>query len=194
MGDLVAFGRYEQDNNVSNGAEPIVWEILEIRDNDILVISQSAIDCQRYHAKYVTVTWQTSSIRQWLNGTFFNAAFSLEEQEQILTTDMKAAPNPWYDTEPGMDTQDRIFLLSIQEVKQYFPSDSRRMCAATPYAVNQGAYVNPATGCSWWWLRTPGCSSKDAASVNSDGTIDYDDAAVNTPPGTIRPIMWIRMG
>ena len=190
-GDIIQFGAYPQN---SSSSSPIEWIVLNNTDGKLLVISSNALDCQKYHSRDTDVTWETCSLRQWLNSTFYNAAFNEEEQTQILTTTVSADFNPQYSTNPGSDTQDKLFLLSIDEVKQYFPSNSERVCRATLYAVNQGAYENPSTGGSWWWLRTPGNSSSDASSVNSDGSIDYDDGSVASTKGVVRPAMWISLG
>lgn len=194
IGDIISFGRYEQDNNSSNGAEPIEWIVLDTqKDGQALLISKMALDCQPFNTDKTAVSWETSSIRQWLNGIFYNAAFNIAEQEQIITTMVTADNNPIYNTSPGSNTNDKLFLLSLEEVNKYIPEDSKKVCNATQYAVKQGAYVNPNNGGSWWWLRSPGITNCDAASINSDGSVDYDDGSVNSGKGTIRPAMWIKI-
>lgn len=188
VGDIISFGSYPQN---ASGSSPIAWIVLDKVDGKLMLISQNAIDCQKYNSQSTGTTWESCSLRQWLNSSFYNAAFNSEEQKQILTTTVSADRNPEYSTDPGPATQDKIFLLSIDEAKQYFGNDTERICQATSYAVNQGAYVSSGTGGSWWWLRTPGSSSKDAASVNSDGSIDYDDGTVISSRGTVRPVVWI---
>lgn len=193
-GNTITFGQYEQDNNFSNGTEPIDWLVLDVKeDGQVLVISKMALDCQPYHASKTAVTWESSTLRQWLNGVFYNTAFDADERAQIELTEVTAEPNPYYNTTAGSNTNDKLFLLSLDEVSEYLPYDSARICNATQYAIKQGAYVNPTTGGSWWWLRSPGISSYDAASINSDGSIDYDDGSVDSAKGTVRPAMWIRL-
>lgn len=188
VGQIIQFGSYPQ---TSAGIGPLDWIVLAQKDNMLLVVSREAIDCQKYHSQNIDVTWETCSLRSWLNNTFYNAAFSSEEKGKIQTTIVTADQNPQYTTNPGNNTLDKLFLLSIQEATQYFDSDNERECRATQYAISQGAYESVSTGCSWWWLRTPGISNKDAASVNSDGSIDYDDGSVVSSKGTVRPAMWI---
>lgn len=192
VGDIFSFGTYEQDNNIENGAEELKWKIIDKKDNELLIITTSAIDCQPYNATKIDITWESCSLRKWLNGTFYNAAFSPEEQRQVLTTHVTADSNPRYNTTPGSDTYDKVFALSLYEVEQYFAGDSNRQCSPTPYAVGNGAYQNEYGNC-WWWLRSPGESAHDAASVNSDGTIDYDDGTVSSTKGAVRPVIWIRL-
>lgn len=190
VGDTIQFGSYPQG---SSKKEPIDWLVLDVEDDKVLVISCEALDSQKYHSQHTNVTWATCSLRQWLNDAFYNTAFTAEEQLKIQTTTVSADPNALYRTDPGADTKDKIFLLSITEATEYFGSNSERVCRATQYAIDQNAYVNTSTGGSWWWLRTPGNSNKDAASVNSDGSIDYDDGYVTSNRGVVRPAMWISL-
>ena len=180
VGDSLEFGTYEQDGFSGNDAEDIEWIILDKTADKILVVSKYALDCQRYHRQNESVTWETCSVRTWLNSTFYNAAFSADEKQRILTTK---------DTETSV--QDKIFLLSIDELEEYFSDKSERICRATSYAIDQNAYVNPSTGGSWWLLRTEGESSHHVMSVNSDGKIDYEGGKVASDRGTVRPVMWL---
>ena len=42
VGDIIEFGSYEQDNDSSNGSEPIKWRVLEVSDGSALVVSEYA--------------------------------------------------------------------------------------------------------------------------------------------------------
>ena len=64
-----------------------------------------------------SVTWETCSLRKWLNDEFVNEAFSKKEQKYIPTVTVPAHKNPKYDTDPGKATKDKVFLLSAVEVK-----------------------------------------------------------------------------
>ncbi len=193
VGDIITFGRYEQDNNTYNGPEDLEWEILEIHGNELLLITKYAIDTQSYHSYDTAVTWETCDLRYWLGYNFFQTAFTPEEQAKVLLSSVIPDPNPKFSTEPGEVTQDTVFLLSLPQVSYYFPEDEDRLCYPTPYAKARGAYVSGKTGGCWWWLRTPGNTPKDASSINSDGTIDFDDGSVNSSRGTVRPVMRVDM-
>lgn len=192
VGDTVVFGSYEQDNDPS-GEEGVEWLVLAKEDGRMLLISRYALDCRKYHDALADVTWETCSLRAWLNGTFFSSAFSAEEQELVAAARVPADPNPSYGAPAGNDTTDRVFLLSIAEADRYFASDGARMCEGTEYCRAHGAY-RAANGNSLWRLRSPGNGSDFSAGVDENGSVypggylvDYDRLAV-------RPAMWIDLG
>ena len=189
VGSIYTFGAYPQ----SGSNDPIEWIVAECKNGNALLVSRYGLDTVRYHNKAENVTWETSSVRKWLNTVFYQAAFSESEQAAILISDCYGEDNDQYNVDGGNDTLDRVFLLSADEACMYFPSDAERYCRATTYAIEQGAYINPSTGGSWWWLRSPGYSQQDAASVNSDGSMDLDDGTVTSEKGTVRPAIWIEL-
>ena len=156
----------------------------------MLVISKYALDCQPYSTSYTSVTWETCSLRKWLNGSFFNAAFSSEEKKSIIRSTVTADKNPSYSTSPGKNTMDKVFLLSIDEVNKYFSSDSARQCHGTAYCFAQGAYKSAYSVCLWW-LRTPGVNSHYAASVEPGNSVRDDGTVVDVRDYAVRPALWI---
>lgn len=194
VGDYVVFGSYEQDNNTSNGKEDVEWLVLAKEGDKALVISKYALDFQQYNTSYTDVTWETCSLRKWLNGMFISNAFSSDEQSMIQSTTVTADKNPSYSTSPGNNTTDKVFLLSITEINKYFSSDSARQCSATAYAKAQGAYTNTSNGSYWWWLRSPGGDSSRAALVDYDGSVYSSGRSVDLSNGAVRPALWINLG
>ena len=83
-GDVVYFGSYEQDNDFTNGKEPIEWLVVRIQDGKALLLSKDVLDYQQYHSAHASITWEECAIRAWLNDSFLNAAFTIEEQAQLL--------------------------------------------------------------------------------------------------------------
>lgn len=57
QGDVITFGAYEQDNNHSNGTEPLEWIVLDRQDDKVLLLSRYVIDCQQYHEEWCDITW-----------------------------------------------------------------------------------------------------------------------------------------
>ena len=192
-GDTYIFGTYEQDNNISNGNELIEWTVLDRVGNEILVISDKALDCQPYNVDDENVTWETCTLRSWLNSDFYNTAFSEEDKKVIVQTEVSADKNPDYDTNPGNDTMDNVFLLSITEAEKYFSLNSARECKPTEYAVANGAAFWNVNRKCWWWLRSPASIQVCAAGVSADGSIGYSGIYVYAVDACIRPAMWISL-
>ena len=193
-GDSVHFGAYMQKDGRTK--EPIEWQILETEDNRILIISKHALDNQPYNTEKKEVTWEACSLRKWLNGTFLNTAFSSEEQKLIKTVAVSADKNPNYDTDPGKDTKDQVFLLSVTEVNQYFRdpffSIDDLQCKGTEYCYTQQEGIEWDNGYCWWWLRSPGYEPDDAAYVDDLGNICSYGYDVNMYC-EVRPALWINL-
>ena len=196
VGDTLVFGTYEQDNDTTNGKEDIEWLVLTKENNKILVVSDKALDCKPYNQSRDYVTWETCSLRNWLNNDFINAAFTAEKRAMIPTVTVSADMNPEYNTNPGNATKDRVFLLSIVETEKYFTSDEARKCVPTEYAISNGAYTSDSytkggkvTCC--WWLRSPGNSQSYAAYVLAGGSVYGYGHRVNNDYTSVRPALWI---
>ena len=85
IGDTIEFGTYEQDNDESDGKEPIEWIVLEKEDGCVFLISEYCLEYRAYNTDSEDVTWENSALREWLNDNFIDEAFSSEEKEMIIT-------------------------------------------------------------------------------------------------------------
>ncbi len=207
VGQYVKFGAYEQDYDASDGKEEIEWLVLEKEDSRVLLISKYALECMEYdsYAGNTYVTWDTCDLREFLNGTFVNQAFSDSEAAIIPTVRVTADATPECDIDPGIDTDDKVFLLSVDEANKYFHSDIDRQCEATDYAKKRGARSSSVNDNCWWWLRTISGEEKVyATGVNDDGiigenTTDFKwdehytsvEIEIEADDGAVRPAMWI---
>lgn len=148
VGSEVFFGTYEQDGNSSNGAEPIKWIVIDKIDDGYLMISKYILDCGKYYG-YTMDRWEHAALRTWLNGTFYNTAFTQTEKNRMLTI---VVTDP-YDYEWGVaDTivTDPVFILSWKDVENYFPSEDKRRTRPTEYVRNKGLRTYDDGYCSWW--------------------------------------------
>ena len=194
--ETLVFGTYEQDNDETNGKEPIEWIVLAREAGKTLLISKYALDCAAYNEERVDITWENSTLRAWLNGAFLNGAFTAEEQAKIVPAEVKAELNPCYDTSPGADVTDRVFLLSVNEAQSYFTTDEARACRATPYADAKSTWFDPATTvdgyvlCTWL-LRSPGAKPDKATSCTSAGWVELGGGGVDSADLAVRPALWL---
>ncbi|MEL7570586.1 MAG: DUF6273 domain-containing protein [Eubacteriaceae bacterium] len=193
-GEIIYYGNYEQDNNTANGKEAIQWLVLSVEKNKALLISYMCIDCKKYNENNTSVTWETCTLRKWLNTDFLNNAFTIDEQKKIITTTLKNVNNPVYEGIGGKDTKDKIFFLGIYDFK-YITSPNYILAESTAYAISKGANVNYKTNKSWWWLRSPGKDNKKAAGVyvGRQGSIEHFGYDIIDSEGTVRPVFWLKL-
>ena len=170
--------------------EPIKWRVLQSENGEAFLLSDVILDKQLYNENDKYVTWEKSSLRAWLNKKFIKRAFIDEEREKINITEIVNQDNPVYGTEGGNNTFDKIFLLSLSEVSEQqdgekygFLDDEIRACGKSDFSK---------TG-SWWWLRSPGSYSLDAAEVNDDGWVGRNGSRVDSSYGGVRPALHLNL-
>ncbi len=168
MEGFVLFGSYEQDGDASNGPEPIEWQVVDQNENGTLLLSRYVLDGAQYNDERTDVTWETSSLRKWLNSDFYNLAFNQKEQARINTVTLVNEDNELFGTPGGKDTNDRVFVLSLPELRHYFYFDSwdadnySGYCASliargTTHAVHEGVA---------WGVITEGFYNRTLAEKN----------------------------
>ena len=111
--------------------EPIKWRVLNRNGNDAFLLADVALDDQEYNTNYEDVTWESSSMRSWLNGygasvnqpkidysrkNFIDSAFTSTQKNAIKTTNVVNNNNIYNGTTGGKNTLDKVFLLSESEV------------------------------------------------------------------------------
>ncbi len=222
VGDIVKFGNYEQDGDYYNGQELIEWEVLDVvNGNKALLISRYALDYKKYNDRYdYDVTWETSTLRKWLNTEFYDIAFNDIEKEMIPTV-VVASGKMRDGTSAGKNTKDKVFCLSIEEVKKYYGftwydneyqygCNQKLICIPTQHAMNLGVptyaiteedyysfyknrgYTPDAIGLNAcdWWLRS--LSQKFyACPVTLDGFAGVGAVNSTEIPYGIRPVIYI---
>lgn len=196
-GDRIKFGTYPQGSNGER--KSIEWRVLTVQSDRALVVTEKLIDCIPVNETYSSVTWETCTLRTWLNGDFMDDAFSSSEKKVILTVTNANPKNPKYGTDSGDSTQDQIFILSYDEANNYFSSDKDRMAAPTAYTRMKGAYtesdITLSTGetTGIWWLRTSGSDDYCAMRVRISGFINQKGYHVHNYSTCVRPAFWLRI-
>ncbi|MFR7538606.1 MAG: DUF6273 domain-containing protein [Clostridium sp.] len=188
--DCIYFGNYYQSN--SSTKEPIKWRVLSVDGNDAFLLADQNLDAKPYNEEDTDVTWATCTLRTWLNGTFLNTAFTSAEQTAIKNTTVVNEDNPYDGTEGGVNTTDKVYLLSIAEAcntaygfnGEFRTVSETREAKSTAYAKWQGP----------WWLRSPGGSSEGASAVNSDtGYGPNAGYCVFVAYGLVRPALHLNL-
>lgn len=187
--DVVTFGNYYQSDSVKK--EPIEWRVLSVDGDDVFLLADKLLDSKAYHGPGGLASWSESTIRNWLNNDFYNAAFSDEEKTVIKTSEVIDEKNPFYGTLPGNDTFDKVFFLSANDVlrEDYGfittkDESATRVAEATPYAISQGCKAKTDKSHAYylkgdWYTRTSGRGQEYVAGVvytgyvGGIGGIDY---------------------
>ena len=208
IGDTVYFGQYEQGLSCAGEQSPIEWIVLDERDGMLLLVSQTGLETGPYNSKKQRTTWEQSSIRSWLNCDFLAQAFTQEEQCAILETTVSTPAGCFISPATGEeiqiaecpDTDDMVFLLSVNEVEQYFPDECQRMIENNSYLLNkpESTMPYPAEGdaCDFtygnWWLRDVRTDKgiNCAFHVKAYGKI-ASAGQINLKRYVIRPAMWV---
>ncbi|MBR5995973.1 MAG: hypothetical protein IK026_05300 [Eubacteriaceae bacterium] len=158
--------------------KPIVWRKLASYSGNTLMITEKCLCLFPYNDTYSPVTWESSTLRRWLNGEFFSDAFSPEEQDCIAEVLLMNNDNEKYGASGGNKTSDKVFALSIEEAERLFSDDADR-----------SAQLN-GEDCGWW-LRSPGYDSAHASAVLFDGDIYSSGNYVNYDRCSARPAVWV---
>ena len=121
-------------------------------------------------------------------GKLNNKKSRLKISAEISNTDNKE-----YETKGGADTQDQVFLLSLDEAEKYFADDDDRICEPTEYALGKDENImdeEEGAGC-WWWLRSPGSGNDCAALVEPHGFLGDYAGFVDCDSVAVCPALWI---
>ncbi len=210
--DCVWFGNYWQNDtngdgtaNQSDKKQPIKWRVLSVNGDDAFLLADQCLDCQQFNEEWVDVTWETCTLRTWLNQDFYSAAFSSAEQSAVKTTAVVNEDNPYNDyREGGNNTTDKVYLLSLSEIENaiygFLPDSTEgnitRYSKSTEYAKNQGAYVSTSTdyaGNSSWWLRSPGMGANRVYFVDCDGYAFHAGDNVDCDAIGVRPALHLNL-
>ena len=179
-GDIILFGNYEQDNDKSNGKEPIRWIALDVQEDKMLVVSEYGLANQPFHDKHEKVDWKNCYLREWLNSDFFSAAFDSEEQKFIIDK------SKGYFNTKDYQAYGLVFVLSADDFYKYeFVS---RDLELTDYAIAQGGDSNRVC----WWLAKQS-NTWWGYYVTPDKVVSANGARVNDKDFYVRPAMWIEI-
>ena len=224
--DCIWFGNYWQEDTNGDGKvdkndkkTPIKWRVLSVEGDDAFLMADKNLDCQRYNDTDTDVTWETCTMRSWLNGygaesnkdgkdysgnNFLDNAFSADEQSAIRTTNVVNHDNPEYGTEGGNDTTDKVYLLSLDEVENpSYGFVSHNSTSATRVAVNtaytagggeiESEYMSSAGKVDYWWLRSSGDGSYVASCVDDLGYVYAGGRDVDNRYNGVRPALHLNL-
>jgi hypothetical protein len=174
------------------------WRVLDVQGDKALLLTEDVVEKRPRNAQRGT-TWEKCALRRYLNNEFYNK-FSSQEQTMIVLTENTNISNRWLDAyvgSGGNDTVDKVFLLSIEEVVEYFGKSEQLKNKPSPVSwvddefseKRVATYGNKAW---WWWLRSPGVDNY-AAFVDSSGAFSVGGINGCSSDGGVRPALWLSL-
>jgi hypothetical protein len=181
VGDIISFGAFS-------------WRVLTVDNGRAMIISENVIEQRAYHDKDADIRWEYSSLRRYLNNEFCVEAFDNEERAMISVTscedvDTKKALAAERQIEDGIMTpippeifvtEDKVFLLSLNELNALLPSEAERTASFRGTAVG-------------WWLRSQGLYHGNTVTILPEGGIRLSGIKSDTAIGGVRPALCVNL-
>lgn len=208
---VIKFGTFYNSN--IDDYSTIEWVVIEKDElnKKALLLSKDIIGSKNWtseeQCKNKDIIWETSSIRKWLNGEFYQKYFTSDEKKSILKTHLVNNKNTQYNTNSGNETDDKVFLLSIDDIEKYFNIDNlgkendNRLIAESGLILGKNEdgkkFAEKSTRGENWWLRTIGEKEDYVADITNTGRLRY--AGFNVRGITVngsyalgtRPAIWV---
>lgn len=187
--------------------QPIKWRVLDVSGDEALLLADQVLDCRKYHERYENVTWETSTLRTFLNDEFYQTVFSKDEQNAIVDSALENANNTFYRTNGGNDTMDKVFILSSAELTRstgeeygfanyYDCYDEARLAQSSTYAKAMGLFLGEVNdergdfrGYCDWWVRMPGQGPRNTVICWYVGYVEYEGQYAEYDKAGVRPAL-----
>ena len=212
--DIVTFGAYEQDGELENGKEAIEWIVLDKKGDEYLLLSKYVLDYHQFQNNMVegkSVSWNDSDIRMWANTEFLNNAFSESEQKNIMLSTIENTNNDYYSLK---STEDKVFLLSLDEIVNYFGSrnensdnnldsmivpNEKNKSFATLFAKARGVIIGGKLleganvySCGYYTRTMRNTEHSQVIYIKSDGSDGFISARDTWKRYGFRPAIWVK--
>ncbi len=173
---------------------PIKWRVLNSSGDQSFVISDEALFVDCYTEATVGVDqggkarYSNSTIRNKLNGDFYNKRFTEQEKNWIIST--------LVDNSEGIgdeDTEEKIYLPSVNEIRSYLPNTEDRLARYRfEGGVTYGSLIDDNHVA--YWTRTAQNFSYylRPAYVSTSGEFTYGGRMYCSVYMGIRPVMNVK--
>ena len=129
-------------------------------------------------------------MRYMLNKDFYLGAFNDEEKALIEKVSLDNGENYIFALGEGNDTEDSVFLLSLEEAKELL--DESTVTGVPTEAVKKTADLTHGTKSCNWWLRTQGSTNMKAVVVGYNGVINFPGLRGDIAEAGVRPCVWYK--
>ena len=162
------------------------WHLLDSQEGISLVLCETVIDKRAYQTKTDDISWGNSDLREYLNSDFYDS-FNDGEKAKIV-----------YPIRSKTDVEDKLFLLSIEEILTYLGSgyldQNKNNGIWIDDVDNVKRIVKDSTNLAVrWWMRSPCKINNVATIVEDDGRINTRGVYANIISIGVRPAMWVKL-
>lgn len=184
----------ESGNQKSNGYETgivywfaysaLKWRMIDETQGKVTVVCESSIDSMNYSTVLTGTNndWNTSFVRTYLNGSFYDTAFGDLQKELVSETVLNNSDTSFMEpNESYVESTDKVFLLSYADIfngeygfgTEVNLADVTKVRNNTDYAYAMGAYMTPngKFGGALWLLRSY-MGSGAVSGVNNEGRVN----------------------
>lgn len=182
--EIIQFGNLLQEDANHTDNRALEWfKLTENTHGNTLLLSKYCLRCVSFHESKGFISWADSSLKSWLNETFFNTAFSAQEK-------LKIQSNPF----------GKVFILCKEDVLKYFNPKQAELKAVllSSALTNACKEANSADRCAWW-LRPAGGIHNTVPIVTGEGEICPEEVCISSRQQaeqgqiTVRPAIWIHL-
>lgn len=201
-GDILMLGRYPTTEN--GDMEPIAWKVVLVNRENVELLAVNILDVMPQHEerrvsdKDLIIPWSRSYLREWLNESFYDTAFTEKEKPYLIlrdvTTNYRAntssasmgidhSPDwvyiPYIDDLPYIKSKDLVAPMTSYAFRKW------EHIVATTVDVHKtdGHYAEEWNAIVWvddnrngtWWLRSPGYFKTAATYVTPEGNVWNSD-------------------
>jgi len=178
------------------GIQPVPWQVLERKDNILLLISKYVLECKPYTNFYRGfTTWSRCSIRLKFQTDYMESLFTEEEKSMMVPVYINDEDDSLTFGPVEKTEQDKLFLLSEKEVCRYMRTERERFAPLTKYSMRTPMWTI-FDQYAYWWTRSPGTYPIEKTYVR-DGKLTSANSIVNGDDCFdffgVRPAVYIRI-
>ena len=185
--------RYQTSQRTEGGQKYV-----DIKEGGTTVVSYNLKDYKVSETTYSPDNYEKSTLRNWLNSTFYSLAFDSTQKSIIQDTTVSLSlSNTGFSSQTkgtATSVSDKVYLLSYSEVTSgtYFSSAAQRRKTVSAYARSQGCYVSWDGGGNWWLRSMVSSNSWRVVATSDSGAEYYDHSATATYVGIV-PVVRIQL-
>lgn len=184
--DRITFGKYYDKDK--NSMVPLRWIVCDhnTEDDSLTLICERSVRTMIF-SKNQDCSWDESDIHDFLNGEFYEKAFTDAEKDMILNQDDDLGDrNPVYNGKYGEICLDDVTIPSIKDVLILLSKNNWK-CHSSEY---DGVAFASNNDYGDWWLRNEGETDSDRCIMTSKGKFDFDGNCCRNYAG-VRPMIKI---